>query len=321
MNTATRFLSAFLCAASISSCSVPPVMIPANASCEELLFLYNQQREEWRRVSRSVYEVGAREQLERIESAIDAKGCLTGGSALPKPTPSTAPTDPLEAAYAALYAIAPVEFERYAASGEALQSIAPNETQAYNSAGLALFIAAPAEFVIHSHAARNLQRVAPRAFSAISAEDKVLYAYVAPEQYAESVALGEALRIAAPLEFDAYNLAWKALRNTAAMEFEAMADAQKILYVAAPVQFTELDTAGVALYAAAPREYMAFEYASLQAGVVEALRAAAPREFTAYAGTPPGSESQAAAFELLAAAAPREIAALSVLQDALAGSN
>ena len=315
MHNLRRCAATLIATFTLSSCSVPPVMIPANATCEDLLFLYYQQREEWKEAARASlggigYASSAREQLDRIEAAMTAQGCLmpadpSSDNASPSVTPSL-----LDEATADLYAAAPEEFTRFAGGVEALESVAPGQSNAYSAAGLALFIAAPVEFVIHSAAWKALYDAAPKEFSAIGAEQKILYANIAPEQYAESTGLGKALRSAAPEEFIAYNSTWQALRSSARGEFSAYANVQKILYAAAPVQFVEADEASFALYAAARDEFTTFEYAALHASTIEALREAAPLEFSAYMTANPGTTANDRAFEALGAATPKEFMAL-----------
>ena len=315
MHNLRRCAATLIATFTVSSCSVPPVMIPVNATCENLLFLYYQQREEWKEAARASlggigYASSAREQLDRIEAAMTAKGCLmpadpSSGNASP-----SVPTSLLEEATAALYEAAPEEFTRFAVGVEALETVAPGQSNAYSAAGLALFIAAPVEFVIHSAAWKALYDAAPKEFSAIGAEQKILYTNIAPEQYAESTGFGKALRSAAPEEFIAYNSAWQALRSSARGEFSAYVDVQKILYAAAPVQFVEADEASFALYAAARDEFTTLEYAVLHSGTIEALREAAPLEFSAYMAANSGTAASDQAFEALAAGAPKEFMAL-----------
>ena len=311
MGNLRRVAATLIATFTLSSCSVPPVMIPGNATCEDLLFLYYQQREEWKQAAGSVvYASSAREQLNRIEAAITAKGCLMPADPASGNASPSVPTSLLDEAVSALHAAAPEEFTRLAVSLEALETVAPIQSEAYNAAGLALFIAAPVEFVIHNAAWKTLYDAAPQEFRAISTEQKALWATIAPEQYAESTALGKALQNAALEEFTAYNSAWHALRNSAPSEFSASANAQKRLYAAAPVEIVGVDEASFELYATAADEFTVFEYAALHAGTIEALREAAPLEFSAYMSARSGTPANDRAFEALAAAAPNEFVAL-----------
>jgi len=300
----------------LSSCSVPPVMIPANASCEELLFLYDQQPK-----SAAIHPLTAisqRGQLDRIEAVLTAKGCLMPADpSSNNASPSSAPTL-LEDAATALHSAAPDELTRFMVSGEALGEAASSQWKAFNAAGLALFIAAPIEFVINDAAWKALYNAAPRESSAvISAEHKALYANMAPDQHADSTSLGKDLRSAAPKEFAAYNSAWQALRNGAPIEFSAYASAYKVLYAAASVQLTRMEEAGLALYATAPNEFTILKYAGLHADTIEALREAAPLEFSAYASATPGTAALDQAFHSLDAAAPKEFMALRTAFDTI----
>ena len=312
---------ALLAAALSTSCSVPPVMIQADATCDELAVLYAEQRELWIVAAASPlgapYRSSVRNELNRIEAAMTAKGCLMSVSDSPNSAAQEVPNEFLEEASASLYDAAPEQFATFVLEAEALASAAPNKSNAYNAAGVALFIAAPDEFVTFSTAWKVLRDAAPDEFAAIGTDQKVLYAMIPPEDYAKAARPGRELRDAAPDEFAAYNTAWRALRYAAPDEFAALANRQKVLYAAAPVQFTELDAASLTLYAAAPAEVTAFEYAGLQFGVLEALRLAAPQEFAAYMAAPADSEAEVDAFRALAAAAPDELAAAGTISHTL----
>lgn len=315
MNNLRHGVATLIATFTLSSCSVPPVMIPANATCEDLLFLYYQQREEWKEAARASlggigYASSARGQLDRIEAAMTAQGCVMPADPSSDTASPSLPTSLLDEATSALHAAAPDEFTRLAVSVEALEAMASNQTDAYNNSGLALFIAAPVEFVIHNAAWKALYSAAPQEFSAIGAEQKALWANIAPEQYAESTVLGKALLNAAPEEFGAYDSAWQALQSSAPDEFSASANAQKNLYAAAPAQFADVDEASFALYATAPDEFTTFEYAALHASTIEALREAAPLEFSAYMSARSGTTANDRAFDALVAAAPQEFMAL-----------
>ena len=324
MKNATRYAALALVCLLVQSCSVPPVMIPANATCEDLNFLYYQQREEWKEaaVGLGVYSGSARNELERIEAAMIAKGCLApadttvGGYAAESETPN----DTIEAISAILFTAAPDEFVTYAAAGEALAAAAPSESTAYYEAGVALYVRAPDEFTAYYTAGKNLQDAAPEEIEAIGTGERVLYATIVPEEYARATISGKALLNAAPEAFAAYNTAWKNLREAAPGEFAVMDISQKALYAAAPVRFGEAEAAALALYAAAPAESIALEYANLQTGVLDALQGAAPREFAAYMAAPSGTQAENESLQALAATAPNEFAAAAAVSATLASA-
>lgn len=326
MNINIRYLGvAAIATLSSWSCSVPPVMILKDASCNDLMFLYQQQREEWRQAAgHPLYEASARGELERIEAALTAKGCLmpeSGSTSSDAFVDSSEPTAAYEEivdyAAEALFAAAPEEAITYAAAGETLTAAAPTETAAYLAAVLALFIEAPDAYLHFDSAWRNLYAAAPVEFRAIGADEKALYALIEPAEYAGAAASGRALLEAASGEFAAYNNAWTSLRSAAPQAFFAMANQQKALYAAAPNRLADADAAGLLAYAAAPKEFIALDRASLFVSVMEALQSAAPSEFAAYTATASGTEAQAKAVETLAAAAPKEVIAAAAIEKAL----